>query len=407
MIVWYVLRTIAVKKAIFNLSTLFSILSLALGVATLMAGMSIVNGYERALKSSVFDAFGHLVVTNASLPIYDLESEMQKIQEVVTLPKGTHHSPFVHKEILAVNKGRLVGALIEGLDPESYQNVSGIGNRVTGGGGIRLEVVDQDNSAYIGKGLAQSLGVGIGDSFSIVLPFSDQDGQLRRKMKRLKVAGLLDLGQYDYNNRYILTDIVNARDFIGFSSLASTGIRFKFKNPEEADRVQRELMASDLSYLTQTWKATNSSLFEALKFERVVLFLVLSIMTVVAAFNLTTGLYLNVFKKTVDVSILRTLGLTAKQIYFIFTLQGLGIGLLGYFAGVILGAVLIGTLNLILASGLFLPPEVYQLNALVILPSALDLVFILIASLLICFVATLSPALKSVQLPPAEGLRYD
>lgn len=407
MILWYALKTIAARRAIFNLSTLFSVLSLALGVATLMAGMSIVNGYERALKSSVFDAFGHFILTNASLPIYDVEKEIQKIQEVVELPTGARYSAFVHKEVLAVNKGRLVGALIEGLDPSTYGLVSGIEKRVIEGGPMDLEVVSRDKGAYLGKDLAKTLGVQVGEHFSVVLPFSDPDGQLRRKIQRLKVLGLLDLGQYEYNNRYILMDIASAREFIGFSSLASTGIRFKFKNPDLAEDFQRQIMASDFSYLTQTWKATNSSLFEALKFERLVLFLVLSIMTIVAAFNLTTGLYLNVFKKTTDVSILRTLGLTARQIYFIFTLQGLCIGLGGYVAGVALGALLILALNAVLVSGLFLPPEVYQLNALVILPSSLDLIYILLASLCICFVATLSPALKSVQLQPAEGLRYD
>lgn len=407
MILWYALKTISSRKAVFNLSTFFSVVSLALGVATLMAGMSIVNGYERALKSSVYDAFGHFVLTNASLPIYDVEAEVQKIQEVVNLPKGAQYSAFVHKEVLAVNKGKLVGALIEGLDPKTYQQVSGIGKRLISGGPMDMESVASKEGAYIGKGLAQSLGVKVGETFSIVFPFSDQDGQLRRKIRRLNILGLLDLGQYDYNNRYILLDIATARDFIGFSSLASTGIRFKFADPYSADQLQRDLMGTDFSYLTQTWKATNTSLFEALKFERVVLFLVLSIMTVVAAFNLTTGLYLSVFKKTMDVSILRALGLNARGIYFIFTIQGLFIGFCGYLCGILLGFLLIGLLNGILASGLFLPPEVYQLNTLMIMPSAMDLFYILIASLLICFVATLSPALKSVQLQPAEGLKYD
>lgn len=395
------------RRAFFNLSTLFSVVSLALGVGTLMTGMALVNGYEKALRSSVFDVFGHFVMTNSSLPIYDVDAEIKNIEEVIAIPKGSKYSPFIHKEILAVNKGKLVGALIEGLDPESYKEVSGIGKRIIAGGPVDINIAAENEGPYIGKGLADTLEVAIGDSFTIVFPFSDSEGQLRRKTKRLMVLGLLDLGQYDYNNRYILMDIASARDFIGFSSMASTGLRFKFKDPDQADLFQRDIMASDFGYLTQTWRATNSSLFEALKFEKVVLFLVLSIMIIVAAFNLTTGLYLNVFRKTMDMSVLRTLGLKSKQIYLIFTIQGLYIGIWGYFLGVIFGLAMIALLNAILASGLFMPPEVYQLNSLTIVPSALDLFFILIASLIICFVATLSPALKSIQLQPAEGLRYD
>lgn len=406
MIFWYALKSVSAKKTFFNLSTLFSILSLGLGVATLVTAMSLINGYEMALKNSVFDVFGHLIVTKSPLPIYDVETEIKTIQENSHLPVGTRYSPFIHKEVLAVNKGHLVGALIEGLDINTFKHVSRIDKRILSGQ-LDLQKAQDEGGAYIGKGLAEILNLKINDSLSVVLPLSDAEGNMQRKVKRFVVLGLLDLGKYEFNNRYILTDIKSARELVGFSEIASTGIRFKFINPDQAEVVQNQLMTGDYPYLSQTWKATNSSLFEAISFEKMVLFLILSIMTVVAAFNLTTGLYLNVYKKILEVSVLKTLGMRTKQIYSIFVVQGLLIGVCGYVLGVILGLLLIALLNAILASGLFLPPEVYKLNALVITPSLSDLILIFASSMMICFIATLSPAKKSIQLKPAEGLRYD
>lgn len=403
----YALRTITARRSFFNLSTLFSVLSLALGVATLMTAMALINGYEKALKSSVFDAFGHMVLTNSAVPIYGADAEIERINNVIQIPEGTQYSAFVHKEVLAVNQGKLIGALIEGLDLQTYKQVSAIDQRVVQGGPLDLEKAAAVQGSYIGQGLAKTLNIDVGDSLTVVLPFSDEEGNLHRKAQRLEVLGLLDLGKYEFNNRYILMDITSARKFIGFSETASTGLRFKFKQPDFAQKFQTQIMTSEFPYLTQTWKETHSSLFEAIKFEKVVLFLILSIMVIVAAFNLTTGLYLNVYKKTMDVSVLRTLGLKARQVYAIFVIQGLYICLWGYVLGIVFGYVLIFALNFILSSGLFLPPEVYKLNTLVIEPNVWDLVLILVASIVICFVATLSPASKSIQLQPAEGLRYE
>ncbi len=405
MIFWYAARTLTTSRGLFNLSTLLSLVSLAIGIATLITVMALVSGYEKALKSSVFDVVGHLLVSKAPVPIYDAD-EAALILKGELSDKSFEYSPYVQKEALVVSGGKIQGVIVEGLDSTSFDKVSNIAKR-TVEGKFDLKKTLICPGVYIGKGLAKQFNLKVGDSFNIVVPFSDFNFGIRRTLKRFKIMGSLDLGKYEYNNRYVLTEIKNARSLFEFSNLASTGLRLKFQDPQHAIEVQNEIIEKNLPYSVQTWKDTNLSLFEAIKIERVIIFLILCIMIIIGAFNLSTGLFLSVFKKTADISVLRSLGLKAGQVAMIFVFQGLIIGVVGFVLGVALGYILISILNLVLASGLFLPPEVYKLNTLVLEVKGKDLIYIFVASMVICFVATINPARRNFKLKPSEGLRYD
>lgn len=405
MIVWYATRTLKTSKGLFNLSTLLSLISLAIGIATLITVMALVNGYDRALKSSVFDVVGHLLITKAPIPIYNADIEADALKNQLSV-KDFKYSPYVQKEALVVSHGRIQGVLIEGLDYRTYKQVSNIGKRIITGT-LDLKKSLDERGVYLGKGLGDEFKLKVGDKINIVVPFTDYNFGIRRTVQSYKVLGFLDLGKYEYNNRYVLTEIQNARKLFEFTDTTSTGLRLKFSQPNLALKVQGEIVEKNLSYSSQTWKDTNLSLFEAIKIERVIIFLILCIMIVIGAFNLSTGLFLSVYKKTADISVLRTLGLRAGDIARIFVLQGLIIGFVGFVFGSGLGYLMIKILNYVLSSGLFLPPEVYKLNSLSLQIRGQDLVFIFLASMLICLVATISPARRNFKLKPSEGLKYD
>jgi lipoprotein-releasing system permease protein len=405
MIYWYATRTLTTARGLFNLSTLLSLVSLAIGIATLITVMALVNGYEKALKSSVFDVVGHILITKSPVPIYNPNQEVQKLKENLSI-KDFEFSPYVQKEALAVHRGQIQGVVIEGLDYRTFNKVSNIKNRIIEGT-LDLKKALDEQGVYLGKGLGEEFGLSVGDKINIVVPFTDYDFGIRRTVQSFTIFGFLDLGKYEYNNRYVLTEINNARKLFEFSDSASSGLRLKFKDPKLAIKFQNEIIEKNLSYSAQTWKDTNLSLFEAIKIERVIIFLILCIMVVIGAFNLSTGLFLSVYKKTVDMSVLRSLGLRARQVVAIFMIQGMIIGVVGFIFGCGLGYLMIYVLNHILASGLFLPPEVYKLNSLILEVNPKDLIFIFFAAMAICFAATISPASRNFKLKPAEGLKYD
>jgi lipoprotein-releasing system permease protein len=405
MIFWYAYRTLTTSKGLFNLSTVLSLLSLSLGIATLITVMSLVSGYERALKSSVFDVVGHILISKSPVAIYSPREEIETLKKNLSI-KNFSYSPYIQKEALAVHKGQIQGVLIEGLEARTYKKVSGIDRRLVSGT-LDLKTALSENGIYIGVGLAEMFNLKIGDRLNIVVPFSDFTYGIRRTVKNFKVLGFLDLGKYEYNNRYILTEIQNTRDLFEFTASATSGLRLKFSDPEQALKVQSQIIDKNLPYVSQTWKDTNLSLFEAIKIERVIIFLILSIMVIIGAFNLSTGLFLSVYKKTADISVLRALGLKSSDVSLIFIFQGLIIGVAGFILGTFLAYFLIQGLNYILSSGLFLPPEVYKLNKLSLHMSINELGVIFVVLLMMCLLATLSPARRNSKLQPAEGLKYD
>ncbi len=405
MIYWYASRTLTTTRGLFNLSTLLSLVSLAIGIATLITVMALVSGYEKALKASVFDVVGHMLVTKAPIPIYNVEDEVKNLKQKISI-QDFSYSPYVQKEALVVSRGKIQGVIVEGLDVNSYASVSNINRRIVSGV-MDLAKAANDSGIYVGKGLGEEFKLKLNDTINVVVPFSDYNFGIRRTVQPFKILGFLDLGKYEYNNRYVLTEITNARKLFEFSDSASTGLRLKFNDPKLALKIQNEIIDKNLPYSAQTWKDTNLSLFEAIKIERVIIFFILCIMIVIGAFNLSTGLFLSVYKKTADMSVLRSLGLQARHVASIFIIQGLIIGVVGFIFGIALGYLMLQILNFVLASGLFLPPEVYKLNALVLEMNPKDLIFIFLAAMAICLVATISPALKIYKLKPSEGLRYD
>ena len=202
------------SRGLFNLSTVLCFVSLSMGVATLITVMSLVRGYENALKSSVFDVIGHMQVSTPPVPIYNPKKATEELRKELSI-KDFKVSAYVSKEALIVKKGVLQGVHLEGLDAETYSEVSDVGRRKVSGE-FDLERAYEVYGVFLGQGVAQILNVKVGDQVSLLAPFTDMKNGIRRKVQAYEVLGTLDLGKYEYNNRYVLMEARRARELFEY-----------------------------------------------------------------------------------------------------------------------------------------------------------------------------------------------
>jgi lipoprotein-releasing system permease protein len=223
----------------------------------------------------------------------------------------------------------------------------------------------------------------------------------------VRVVGILDLGKYEYDERYILTHLRTVQDLVGIEDGVS-GLRLSVRDENLAPAISSRI-SNDLGYpfWSKDWMMVNQNLFRAVKLEKIVIFFVVLIMVIAASFNISITLYVNVLRRYTDISILKTLGMKSRDIVKIFTLHGLYIGLLGALLGVGLGLVLCLAFAWLQQHWQLLPGEVYKLNQFSYELRWWDMSLILLAAMAICFLATLAPALRGARLNPVEGLRYE
>lgn len=407
---WMVLRYLKDGKKYLNLSFVLSVVGVALGVASLVIAMAVVSGYETTLRDSVVNIQGHVVVVRRgglSEGREQIEAQMRKASKPL---KGL--TPFAVVEGLIVHNKKLAGVVLEGFESQTVGDVLSLEKVLTEG-----QVFWKSNSessagvpaALIGKGIANRFGLKTGDEFKLVVPVSSGavvDG-FKPKMQRFKVSGVLDLGRTDYDERYIVTDIATTQKF-GEMGEKITGWRMKLDHHDLADEVVAQLKAElgDFFWI-RSWKAANQNLFQAVKYERVVIFVIVLLMVIAAAFNVASTLYLSVVKRYAQISLLKAIGVDSRFIRQLFTSQGIVVGVLGAALGMIWGW--LGCRVFLWAEkkwGLF-PGEVYKLDHVNLEMRTFDILAILGATLLICYLATLAPARRGAKLRPVEGLRYE
>lgn len=397
------------RKFILEGSTPLSLLGLVLGVACLLVSMAVMSGFEATLKKTMTDITGHIQVVDKSRskPFWkDFENQLKNIE-----PKLETSTPFVYIESLLAHNGQIVGILLQGLDSERYKNIVNLEQRlVEGSNDISTynKGGEKFSQALIGKGIARRLQVKVGDIINIIVPISDtvDPSTFKRQAAEYRVSGILDLGKYEWNERMIITDIKSAQKLAAIGD-RYTGLILKLND----DRNIRDVsfsMAVNLGpqYVVRDWRDVNENLFDAVEIERVVIFFVILIIVIVAAFNISSTLYVGVVQRNSDIAILKTLGVSKKQILKIFTLQGIFLGAAGVFLGLILGFFLCQAFMILQNQFELIPGSVYKIDNIVIKIRMIDVFAITLATLVISFFATLAPALRSSRLSVVEGLRY-
>jgi lipoprotein-releasing system permease protein len=389
-----------------SLPSMLSLLGMAVGVACLTVAMAVVSGYESTLKESIIDVFGDVQLVRRGEKTQNVEAILGQIKDVA--PEAQTFTPFVFIEGLVAGGGKLSGVSIQGIDSKTVERVLHVRNRVIDGD-FDFTPKDGMPAALVGKALAKKFGLKVGAPFKIVIPtLSKSDStNFSPKIQSYMLAGILDLGKADYDERTVMIDLRSAQTFAGIGENFS-GIRIKLADhslaPQVAARLSRKLGPQ---YWAMDWTEVNKNLFEAVKIERVAIFFVILVMVIAACFNIASGLFVSVLQKYSDISILRAMGFAQKDVLRVFVSQGLFFGVVGTVLGLILGVLLAVAFVIAQKFVVLLPVEAYRLDHVGIEIRAWDTFAIIVAATGICLLSTLIPARRGSRLDPVEGLRYE
>jgi lipoprotein-releasing system permease protein len=389
--------------------SLVSLLGVGVGVAALIVVLSVMNGFEQELRGRLLHLSAHGVVTAPGGGMTDWRAPME---QVAAAPGVTGVAPFVEVQVMLANEGVLRGAVLRGVDPALEGAVSEVGRHLLAG---RLEDLEAgSNAVLLGRLLAARLRVGVGDPVSLLVPSGGAGGaRLVPRLRSFTVVGLFEVGMQEQDGTLALAHLDDAAAARGKPGQVS-GLRLRFADLFAAPQVTRELAAAlGPGYEARDWTAENASYFRAVRIEKTMMTIILSLVVAVAAFNIVATLVMVVGEKRAEIAILRTMGLSPRGVMRVFLVQGASIGVAGTALGVALGvplAIHAGGIMPALES-LFgfslLPADVYYISRL---PSELrwpQVSLVTLIALVLCLLSTISPSLRASRTEPAEALRYE
>ena len=384
-----------------------SMIGVALGVMALITVISVMNGFEKELKDRILGMASHAVIEELN----GLNNWEAVIQDVKNHPEIVGAAPYFHAEGM-ITKDKIVnGTIIRGVLPDEEENVSVVAEKMIEGDLSNLKA--SEFNIILGSELARKLNLQIGDKVTLVAPQANvTPAGIVPRLKRFTLTGIFEVGMYEFDSGLVLIHMDDALRL--FRKSNPTGIRIKTSNILKAPGISREV-ASQLSnnYWVIDWTQRHSNFFRALKTEKTVMFVILSLIVAVAAFNIISTLVMAVSDKQSDIAVLRTLGASPQSILKIFMIQGTIIGVIGIFLGILGGVWLasnIETIVPVLESMFgykFLSPDVYYISDL---PSDMhwnDVLYIGVISFILCLLATIYPAIRAAKILPAEALRYE
>ena len=383
-----------------------SLAAVMLGVAALVIVMSVMNGFRAELIDKIVGLNGHAIINAYG---GQLDNWQEVLEEVRETPGVVDANPLIEQPLLATFNGRAEAVLVRG---NTMEDIAGLAENVLMGDIASIQPGEQN--VAIGSRLAQNLGARIGDTITIwnpqgrSTPFGTQP-----RLVGYTITAIFEIGVYDYDKAFVVMPIPNAQTLL----LSGDTIRMIEITTEDAETVNETLEPLRQSLQgraeVQDWRSINASLFEALEIERVAMFFVLSIIVLVAVFNILSSLIMLVRSKTRDIAILRTMGATRRSLLKIFVTVGFVIGAIGTFAGLILGAlVLIFRQPIVrgievLTGQQMWNPEIRFLTELPAKPDPAEIIAIAVLALVLSFLATLYPARKAASTDPVQVLRYE
>ena len=386
-----------------------SMLGIALGVAALIVVLSVMNGFRQDVTGRMLSVISHVEVFSpdgAALP-----DPQRTLSEVRANPEVVGAAPFIGAQGLLARGETMQGAIVRGIDPALEPNVTDIAAQLKDTALARL--VPGQFGILLGADLARKLGVVQGDQVTLIAP----SGQVTPagvvpRLKQMTVVGTFSSGHYEYDSALAMLHVQDAERI--FRLEGPTGIRLKLRDLNRARQVTEQLAGSLSGHLLLLdWTRQNRTWFAAVQLEKRMMFIILTLIVAVAAFNLVSTLVMTVQDKRADIAILRTLGAPPASIMKIFVVQGALVGVIGTLGGLALGLLIAFNIDVIVPflervfHASFLPKEVYLINQMPSDPQAGDIVPIAIISLVLSFVATLYPSWRASRVNPAEALRYE
>jgi lipoprotein-releasing system permease protein len=399
------------KNHFISFISLTSMIGIALGVAALIIVLSVMNGFQAELRNRILGVASHIEITENTNKLSRWQSLAKQVE---AQPNVQASAPYIMAQGMLSYGQAVQGALIRGVLPEQEDNVADLGKSMQVG--QLSDLVPGEFNIILGADLAYNLGVSVGDKVVLMAPQGQftPTGVIPR-LKQFNVVGLFQIGMYEYDAGLALIDIQDAAKLYRMGDQIS-GLRLKindlFDAPAMAIELNRNLLPLGSYYITD-WTRQHANFFKAIQLEKRVMFIILTLIVAVAAFNIVSTLVMAVTDKRADIAIMRTLGASPASIMQIFIIQGALIGVIGTFFGAILGIAIALHIDTIipfienLFQVQFLAKDVYYISEL---PSKLDwrdTVTIIMTSMVLSFIATLYPSYKASKINPAEALRYE
>lgn len=417
------------RQKFISLITWISVGGVALGVMALIVVIAVMSGFGKDLRDKILGTNSHVVITNFQGGGF--RNHEKVLQEVMQTEGVVSAAPFIMNQVMLAHLGRVAGVVIRGVDVSREGSVSDLEKNLIEG---RLSFLGDQNESglpsapegknpeanvpsdgiILGKELARSLAAWKDDVISMVSPVARMTplGMIP-KIRMFKVVGVFESGMYEYDSNLGFISLTAAQKAFDMEDKV-TGVEIKVNNIDTADQTALALQQKlGFPYHARDWMMMNRNLFSALKLEKVVMFIILILIILVAAFNIISTLFMVVMEKGKDIAILKAMGATRQSIMKIFSLQGLIIGLSGTLIGCIGGFTIVPNLNEIVGvlEQIFgfkaFPSDVYYLSELPSEIQYMDSLLIVVFSILICFAASLYPAWRASRLDPVDGLRYE
>jgi lipoprotein-releasing system permease protein len=395
------------KNAFISLITVLSVAGVAVGVMALIVVIAVMTGFEVDLKTRILAGQSHLIVLRHGGPFTNYREVMEKIRTVDGVEAST---PFVYTQTMLRSSYGASGAVLRGIDPETAGSVIKTLQHVSLPEASPADDQADASAAYpgivLGRELARNLGVVEGDMVYVISPLGmlSPIGHIPA-MKQFQVTGFFESGMYEYDGSFAYIDLKEAQKMLRIDH-SVTGIEVRVKDIYQARQIGEKIISVlGYPYWAKDWMQMNQNLFRALKLERRVMFVILTLIVLVAAFNIASTLIMLVMGKTRDIAILKAMGATDKNIRKIFVFNGMVIGFVGTFLGLCFGLLLCTFLkhyDIVELTG-----DIYYFTTT--LPVKLeiwDVTAIISAALAICFLATLYPAHQAAKLDPVESIRY-
>ncbi len=404
------------KSTFISIITFISTAGVALGVMALIVVLAVMTGFENDLKDKILGTNAHIVVIKSGAPMEEYRTVMEKLQRFPGVQAAT---PFIYNQVMLSSGKSVSGVVLRGIDVATDRQVTRLSKSIVEGDIVGLEpkIIPGSETLpglMVGKELAKHLSLFLGDKVNVISPMGNITplGMMPR-MKPFRITGIFNTGMFEYDSTLAYISLGQAQRFFDLGD-SVTGIQLKvadvYRTDELARSINREM---GMNFYARDWMQMNKNILFALKTEKVVMFIILTLIVLVAAFGIASTLFMVVMEKNRDIAILKSMGATAASIMKIFVLEGLIIGIIGTVCGVISGLLVALNLEPIInviqkvTGQNFFNKDIYYLDRFPSLVVPYDVMLISITAILISFLATIYPAWQASRMLPAEALRYE
>ncbi|MFA7060560.1 MAG: lipoprotein-releasing ABC transporter permease subunit [Pedobacter sp.] len=404
------------KSTFISIITFISTAGVTLGVMALIVVLAVMTGFEEDLKEKILGTNAHIVVIRSGGPMEDYRLVMEKLKGLKGVIAAT---PFIYNQVMLSSGKNVSGVVLRGIDVQSDRLVTRLSKSVVEGTIDKLDPKLADGpdalpGLLLGKELAKRLNLFVGDKINVISPMGNITPLgMMPKMKPFRVTGIFNTGMFEYDSTLAYVSLGQAQTFFDLGDTV-TGIQLKVEDVYHTGVLARSINHTlGVDYYARDWMQMNRNILFALKTEKIVMFIILTLIVLVAAFGIASTLFMVVMDKTKDIAILKSMGATGSSIMKIFVLEGLIIGIIGTILGVTSGLLVAYNLEPIinniqnLTGQNFFSKDIYYLDHFPSLVIPSDVALISVTAVLISFLATLYPAWQASRMLPAEALRYE